>query len=211
MTFYNNILFIHIPKTGGTSVHSYFEKKYNTENVLNIHTEKIYSYFLNDKEKLFANNHSLVHYTFQEITNILKYNCFEKIYSAVRNPYTRIVSRLFFASLINISMNKDEVYNVIKNELDVFNKFNSYSDNHYLQQYKFLINNCGNIDENIIILRTETLTKDMHDNGEILFDLRENQNKNNVDYMEYLNSNSIKLINDVYYYYFLYFNYTMIK
>ena len=108
-------------------------------------------------------------------------------------------------------MNKDEVYNVIKNELDVFNKFNSYSDNHYLQQYKFLINNCGNIDENIIILRTETLTKDMHDNGEILFDLRENQNKNNVDYMEYLNSNSIKLINDVYYYYFLYFNYTMIK
>ena len=68
---YNNFLFIHIPKTGGTSINNTFEKN----NLKTWNTVKDYGH---DPLYILKNN------------NIINNNTF--IFSIVRNPYTRAFS-----------------------------------------------------------------------------------------------------------------------
>ena len=221
-----NILFIHIPKTGGTSVETYFSKKYNIP--LN---EK--SLFTNAgvKTKVKKNvviENSLQHATYQEIITHAKFFKIDfndiKIMTIVRNPYYRIISDLFFFGLINEKSSPEETHEVIKKYL-----FCEHVDGHNRPQYQYLhlcplktppsgavMNERGDADctlkmcngvktyncekelSKIIILRTESLDQNMIHLGYVDFDVREQLNTIKVDYYSFLNNDSIELINTFY-------------
>ena len=203
-----NILLIHIPKTGGTSLEYYFSKEYNIK--LN---EKSLFMFLNEETKKQNNieiNSSLQHITYQ---TIIKYKDFFnidfnnlKIITIVRNPYERIISDLFFFFKINKNSSKEHVFNVIKNYL-LDNKL----DNHNIPQYCFITNENKQIIPNTHILHTENLTNDMYNLGYTNFKNHINTNyqvnPSSINYYDYLNNDSINLINDFYHYDFELFNY----
>lgn len=198
-----NILFIHIPKTGGTSVENYFYAKYNIKRTLStLYSTLTYTF----------NNHSYQHSTYNELYTNRNYLEIDfnniKILSIVRNPYERIISDLFFFKLINLEMSPEQIYLQVKFFIET-NLFEH--DNHKMEQYKYLITETGEINKNIIIMRTENLTNDMKSLGYKDFSFEHNiTNRNKIDYRILLNVNSINLINNFYKKDFEYFNYTMI-
>jgi hypothetical protein len=129
-----------------------------------------------------------------------------KILSAVRNPYTRIVSDLFFFGLINKDTPHEQVYDIIQNKF-LKGKF----DNHELPQHIFVTKKDGSLIDNLILLRTETLTKDMHNLGYDDFERSDlvNSHVSSKMYHQYLNAKSVQLINSVYHKDFILFQYEM--
>lgn len=187
-----NLLFIHIPKTGGTSVEQYFSKKYNIQ----LNYESLWSSSKDDKKKLGINS-SLHHLTFNEIYKYkdifnIDFN-YLKMITIVRNPYERIVSDLFWYKLININSTSEEVFEVIKNYI----KSSNY-DNHNIPQYLFVINDNGKVFKNIKIFCTNTLDYDMINAGYQDFNIKHNSNNLEINYFNYLNNDSIELINSFY-------------
>jgi hypothetical protein len=199
-----NILFIHIPKTGGTSLEIYFSSKFN----IPLDYKSLYM-FLDEETKI--KNNIIINSNLQHITYkiILKYkNEFGidfnniKIITIIRNPYERIISDLFYLHKININSSKEEVFNIIHTYLLANNL-----DNHNIPQNYFLTDDNNNIIPDICILRTETLTNDMHNLGYTDFNGNHNVNSIKVNYYDYLNNESIELINNFYDDDFKIFNY----
>jgi len=200
-----NILFIHIPKTGGSSIDTYFSSKFGIE----LNNKSLYN-FLHPSSKEIIINSSLQHITYNQI---LKYNKFFnvnfdniKIITIVRNPYTRIISDLFWCNIINIDTPPNEVFNKIKKYI-VSTNF----DNHNIPQYTFITDYNKNLIPHIHVLHTETLNRDMHFLGYSDFNIDVNKNKHKINYYNFLNKNSIKLINEFYHLDFILFNYRKIK
>ena len=198
----NTILFIHIPKTGGTSVEKYFSNKYD----MDLFTEKIpYVYnFIEFKT-------SLQH---QTLNTILKNKKLFKltmvntdVITIVRNPYARLISELFWSNLINKNTTKEAISHVIKKLIDDYKINNSIYDNHIRPQYEFLIYK-NKINSNIKILKTENLQGMMYNHGYTDFNIHLLNNNNTDNYMKYLNRNSINLINIFYDEDFKRFNYS---
>jgi len=199
-----NILLIHIPKTGGSSLELYFSYKYN----ISLNEKSLYMY-IDDETKLNENitiNSSLQHITYNQI---VKYSKFFKIdfnniniITIVRNPYERIISDLFYYSKININTSKEEVFDIINEYL-----LSDNYDNHNIPQYNFVTDDNKELIPNIHILKTETLTTDMNDLGYKDFNIVTNNNLNKVNYYNYLNNKSIEIINDFYHFDFIIFNY----
>ena len=86
-------------------------------------------------------------------------------------------------------------------------------DNHKLQQYKFVINNNNEVNENIIIIKCEALNEQMDKLGFPNFKnfCKKTNTKENTNYMKYLTNNSLKKINEYYKLDFYYFNYNIIN
>jgi hypothetical protein len=203
-----NILFIHIPKTGGTIIENSLKK---------ICGQSLYS---NTKNVLLPDPYNTISLQHQIYTTLYEYKNklnidFEnvKIFSVVRNPYDRIISDLFWRSvidkkfLVNKNSTPDKIFDIIKNNY----LYRSDYDNHNIPQYKFVTDKNGDLIPNIKIFKTETLNKD----NEIINDyLKVNLNiinkDVNKDYSKYLNKDSIKLINEFYKKDFELFNYDMI-
>jgi hypothetical protein len=202
-----NLLLIHIPKTGGSSLEQYFSKKYN----IKLNNKSLYG-FLED-EKLYSTikiNSSLQHITYNDI---MKYKDFFKlntnnldIITIVRNPYDRAISDLFHYSKININSSKEDVYNALK--IHLF----TYNDNHTLPQNLFITDENNNLLNNIKILRTENLNNNMLNIGYTDFNINYNSNgiSSLISYYNYLNKDSINLINTYYKKDFELFNYNII-
>lgn len=199
-----NILFIHVPKTGGTVIENELKKKY-----------KQFLYNIKRRNNLLDtpyNKSSLQHqfystiYKYRDRLNI-KFDKI-KIFSVVRNPYNRIVSDLFWFKLIKKDFTKNQIYNIIKKKY----LYRSDLDNHNLPQYKFLTNENLDLYEDIKIFKTEKLNECNDELNEYLnvdIDIkRDNINKN---YMVYLNKKSISLINKFYDMDFKLFNYEQIS
>jgi len=213
--FYNkeiNILLIHIPKTGGTSLEVYFSRKY----FIPLNENSLFMFSKHAISNDFNHKISLQHQTYNTLfkfRNELNINFSDennkiKIISIVRNPYDRIISDLFYFRLINIDSNPDKVYNVIK----FFINTNTHRfDNHNIPQYLFITDETEKLIDNIIILKNETLTNDMINIG--FTDFKVNLNINEIlhksKYDVYLNTDSIKLINSFYKKDFELFNYEM--
>lgn len=182
-----NLFFIHIPKTGGTSIENYFYDK--------LHLEKTFDTMITSSTscKFRLNKHTLQHTTYEEL---LDNNCFNfniktlNKLAVVRNPYDRIVSDMLFWKLITSDMSPKDIEIKLKIYLN-----DSYNyDNHRLQQYKFVtINN--QLVNDITIIATETLTQDMHKLGYTDFNLHVNKSLNdNIDYKKLLTKKAKKII-----------------
>ena len=177
-----NVLFIHIPKTGGSSIENYFSSKFD----INLDNKTLYLF----NEELTDIKSYLQHITYSEM---VKYNKIfnidfnAKIITVVRNPYQRIISDLFFLSKIDINTSREKVFDVITNYLE-----STDCDNHNLPQHVFIMDN-NRIIPNIHILKTESLTDNMHLLGYDDFDRFDNKNSNSINYMDYLNNESIEL------------------
>jgi len=207
--FYNNdvnILLIHIPKTGGTSMEKYFEKKYG------IALNKQSFYTTNPTD--FYNRISYQHQFYKTIRENkplfrIDYESIQ-IISIVRNPYNRIISDLFFKNFIKENFSKIQVCDVIKQYLEEANDIKY--DNHRVPQHLFLLDENDEILKNIKIMKTETLNDYMKAMGYDDFNnLDQVSNVKNKNYYSYLNIESVKLINDFYDKDFEYFNYNKIS
>lgn len=205
---YINVLFIHIPKTGGSSLELYFSSKYN----IPLNNKSLYDpiknkQLLNENIKI---NTSLQHITYNQIVKYDKIFNIDfnniKIITIVRNPYERFISDLFYFSLITTDSTKEEVFDILNNYL-VSDKY----DNHNIPQYKFITTDEDEIIQNIHILKTESLTSEMKNLGYIDFDIYTNVNTNKVNYYNYLNNESIEIINNFYHLDFVLFNYHKIS
>jgi hypothetical protein len=181
-----NTLFIHIPKTGGSSIENYLSNFYNVKL---------------DKNSLVSRNQesfercSLQHLDLSTIMNHFKVepnNLF--IFTVVRNPYDRFMSALFYHNLIHPEMTPKEILKAAKNCIENIDEYNLRFDQHFRPQCKY-------IDEkyNVKILHTETLKQDMIKLGFNNFLLNSNQNKHKIkDYTQYLFPELLKLINEYY-------------
>ena len=213
-----NLLVIHIPKTGGTSVTEYLSKKYAIDldyrSLYNPYNANIPD-FIQERITPRCNDVALQHFTYMNIWNnkdILNVDFDNnlKIIVIVRNPYERIISDLFWQKIIDKDTHPNEVYKKLKEYINI-NK-----DNHNLPQYLFILDENRKPLTNILILKTETLTDDMIKLGYSDFRTQKKINKNHVKkntnyYYYYLNKASINLINIVYFKDFYYFNYKQIQ
>lgn len=199
----SDLLFIHIPKTGGTVIEQQIKKQHN---------QTLWTGPKNNILPSPFNNISLQHqfyttiYKFKDKLNINFDNI--KIFCVVRNPYDRIISDLFFLKLIKPNFSAIQVYNVIKNNYINRNDI----DNHNQPQYKYITDKNENIISNIKIFRCEQLNKINKQLNEFIgFNINIVKKNVNKDYSKYLNKQSIKIINDYYKKDFELFNYPLIK
>jgi hypothetical protein len=201
-----NLLFIHIPKTGGTSVELFLSKYYNIE----LNSESLCTRTTGAIE--YYEGVSLQHQTYSTLMREqARFNLSlptMTMLTVVRNPYERLVSDLFFYHLIKKDSTAEFVETVIKKYL--YSGIKYTKDNHVIPQYLFLIDDTGTINKNIVILKQEKLAKMMHKIGYKTFNEYKNvSNTENVDYFKFLSLGSIRLINKFYEKDFALFNYKM--
>jgi hypothetical protein len=210
MPYFNNddinLLFIHIPKTGGTSLEIYFSSKFN----IKLNEKSLFNVYPNKNTLTSNTNSSLQHLTYNQIIKNEKVLNIDfnniKIITIVRNPYERIISDLFWYKLIDSNTSKDKVFNIINNYL-ISNKY----DNHNIPQHHFITDVNKVLIPNIHILKTENLTNNMINLGYTDFNNLNNKNKHKLNYYNYLNEKSIELINYFYNLDFILFNYKKIN
>lgn len=188
-----NILFIHIPKTGGTVIEN--QLKY-------IYKQTLFN--VNRDSNLLDPPYNTINYQHQFYTTLYKYrnkldidfnNNDIKIFSVVRNPYDRVISDLFFMLSMKKNTPSDEVYNIIKYNYLYRNDL----DNHNEPQYKYLVDENSELIKNIKIFKTETLNESNDILNKYLgVDINIKKTTPNMDYSIYLNNDSIALINEFY-------------
>jgi hypothetical protein len=204
-----NLLYIHIPKTGGTSIEKYFYKN-RPQTLSSLISHSLYPEY----DYIKINNHSLQHCTYREFYDNREYFGINfddnlTILSSIRHPYSRLISDLFYFKLINSNTSTEEVLEKIKYFLDPVNA--DRFDNHHLPQYCYLIDKDGNIPEKIAILNQDTLTEDMHKIGCTDFNIKTQiTDYSDVDYFQYFTPESIKVVNEYYKKDFEYFGYKSI-
>jgi hypothetical protein len=199
-----DLLYIHIPKTGGMSIEEYF---YNKCNIIR-GPENISGWYLKtDPKQRFPNNRSLQHLTYQEICQNEEFFDYKNvninnttILVSVRNPYERIISDLFWGGKIQNTdnLNEEMLYEMIYNYLYV----DCDSDNHRTHQYKYILDNDNNLLKNIKVIKTESLKNDMIQLGYSDFNIFINKNKfdedKKINYMDLLNIKTKTLIYEYY-------------
>ena len=191
-----NLLFIHIPKTGGTSIEQYLSGKYD----IPLDQYSLYHYIRHP-------GISLQHYTYENIIFHPEIRLVEgyETFTIVRNPYHRIISDLFFLGLANKTMSQEDIYNIIENQYANF-----VYDNHSKPQYEFIYDMSNNtLYDHIYVLKSETLKDELAALGYRDFDIY--TNKGPIEnHMDYLNRDSIAYVNKVYAKDFEFFDYEMV-
>lgn len=198
-----NLLFIHIPKTGGTVIENNIKKK-KRQRLYSGKTNKLLHHPFNKK--------SLQHQfytTLYDNRKKLKINFNNiKIFSVVRCPYDRIISALFWNKLIKKDFKPNRVFRILKNHFI----FRDNLDNHNVPQYKFITDKNLKLIPNIKIFKTEELNEKNNElNNYIGININIKKKITNKDYSKYLNKDSIKIINKFYKKDFELFGYEMKK
>lgn len=200
-----NLLFIHIPKTGGSSLETYFSKKFN----MPLNDSTLFNTVKRFKGVSFQHQTYQSLITYPQIFKIDNSHNNLKILTVVRCPYHRLISDLFHFKYITANSSQAFVFKVLVTKY--LNTFGA-NDNHKKPQYLFLLDKDGKLlKENITIMRMETLNADMAKLGYTDFNIKAQSSNVKRDYMSFLNADSIKLINTVYKQDFELFNYPIIQ
>tara|TARA_Y100000389_G_C17453088_1_gene516151 strand:- start:1101 stop:1757 length:657 start_codon:yes stop_codon:yes gene_type:complete len=199
-----NVLFIHIPKTGGSGIELAISDSFNKAKG----TTSLYTFDWETKNKKGEYPYNILDYPYNTISlqhqyysTLYKYRDklginFNniKIFSIVRNPYDRIISDLFYLKKIDIDFTAEQVYKVIRyNYLNIPNL-----DNHNVPQYKFITDDNCQLISNIKIFKCEQLNYSNDEINKFLgfnINIKKGINKN---YSRFLNKDSILLINKFY-------------
>lgn len=196
-------LYIHIPKTGGTSIEKYFAQKEfhnicakdhinNSKDfqdqwwIKRMQEDGKYLYSLQNF-KCFC--HSAQHMTLPEIRESMDISTVKRIIVSVRDPYARFLSDLTYVFQGRKFANIDEMVDEYEKQIssDGYNAF----DNHARPQHHFIkgIVDCG---VQYDIVRCEKLTHDMAELGYNDFD--EKENCSHKDYTNLLSSELCDLV-----------------
>ena len=187
-----NLLFIHIPKTGGTSFENYMSEKYN----IPLNYKSLYKFKKGEPS-------TYQHFPIRDLWKRKdEFGIQEKdlrIIAFVRDPYDRTISDLFYWNIINKDMSSEEVASLLKKYLNTKNTF----DNHKIPQRDFIVNDQDELWPNIEIVKTENLKHGLIGLGFDDFDHEDYVNKakldgSKIDYSDYLNDESIRLIERFY-------------
>ena len=201
MPYYEKIhtLFIHIPRTGGSSLENYLKKK----SPQTVYTQRLNNVLPEQK----YHNKSLQHqfytvlYQYRDLLKI-KFDTDLKILTIVRNPYSRAVSDLVYNKLVKYTDSPEAFCTALK----WFLQSDEY-DNHQVPQNRLLMDELGNLVEGLQIFRTETLADDLKAYGFTDY----TGAGTDVDYKKYMNSEFIAIINQVYQRDFDLFGYRRLK
>jgi len=194
-----NILYLHVPKTGGMSIEEYFFTKYSVEK----NEKSVYGWYLDRPNRVRVSaERSLQHFTYEEILENntyfnIDFSLNPQIIMSVRNPLDRMVSEMFWNQRITVDSTPEQVADAIHTFLYIDTEIR---DNHKLPQYQFGLDEHGIWMENIHIVRTESLEKDMKSLGYDDFHVHHNKCKSGIclDYKKYLNHRSIQMIQEYY-------------
>ena len=132
----------------------------------------------------------------------IKINEIDLFLSVVRNPYNRAVSELFWRK----NSTPTESIDVINAKLRNLLKNPRWGYDHIFPQHKFLLNERNIIGDQFIVLKTEALTESLRQLGCVFSDFNRYWNRSNdlnsqkepSDYFNFLDNDSIRLINDMY-------------
>jgi hypothetical protein len=123
-------IFIHIPKTAGTSIEQFISEKGEL---------KLFYRGVSDE------NHSMHHYTAMYLQEKIP-NYFNNYYkfSIIRNPYDRLLSEYYWTPIINVGYkfrkSKDEFLNYVKHVIRHTKYFDNIYNDHFMPQYLFITN-----------------------------------------------------------------------
>lgn len=193
--FDHNLLFIHIPKTGGSSI----ERKFGLDNFQ--HNSDICYSWTEEKigDIVFAPQHYTPPMVAERYNN--EYNNCKK-FTIVRNPYTKIISEYFY---------RETVYDLSNLESFIDRIPLKWSDHTIPQKHYF-----ENIDYDYV-LRFENLNEEFSEmandfsfSGDLPHHNPSRTGKNSSDYIKDLNKNCIQKINEIYHEDFEFLKYNMI-
>ena len=172
-----NLLFIHIPKTGGTMIENCIKKK-TPQTLFSLWTNSLLDFPYNKKSLQHQFYRTI--YKFRDKLDLNFDNI--KIFSVVRNPYDRIISDLLWWKLIKKDFTAEQVYNVIKNNY----LYRDDLDNHNEPQYKFIVDENSELIKNIKIFKTEILNEANDELSKLVgFNIDIKQVVLNKDYSKY--------------------------
>jgi len=132
-----NIYYIHIPKTGGSSIMNWFY------NIIDLSDECEGDIrFYNPQIPLFLNI-TPQHFRYIDISLFLNFRDVDHIFSIVRNPYSRIISEYYYSTQhIHLKFRKRPDFNQwVQKQLTQFKKNYFHSDGHYIPQADFTEDN----------------------------------------------------------------------
>jgi hypothetical protein len=178
------LIFIHIPRTGGTSI--FFNNTYIEFDKKNNEVETKLNH-LDIKDFRFHSKNSFTHLRFTAYEKYTKTNKY-KIFTIIRNPYDRIFSYYKY-HIYKLKINKEILS--LNNEFEKFNKYlNFYLKNKqylvYRTQKYFLLNEHQVIDPKIKIIKYENLNQEIKNlpklNASINFIFKKNvYNQENIE------------------------------
>jgi len=159
----SNILFIHIPKTAGSSIERTLYGNEPEENRYKAET------FYGSEPPDWDNyqGYSLQHYTYCDLHSLLgeaKISSFALIFAVVRNPYYRLVSAFYY--YYNYIINEAIDYTCIEELQALFSLFcqqffdgTIYNDGHHRPQYQYLVNANNQIEPRVKVIYFEDLNE----------------------------------------------------
>ncbi|AUF82727.1 sulfotransferase family protein [Tetraselmis virus 1] len=182
------ILFIHIPKTGGTSVETYLFGGTLPEMTADAEQRKIIMW----GNGIISASPPLQHFSASQIIKEIGYDSYRDLFkfAIVRNPYKRVLSAYIHRSTKKLykqygftRRNIEEFRREIKTVLPmIISEQHAKYNNHFKTQKWFLEDEDGRIRTDIAILRTEDLKKGMIDSGFSDFDDRKCNTKRYTSY-----------------------------
>lgn len=195
-----NILFIYIPKTGGSSIEDYLKTKNSGQQYL--YSGKGNRLISNQEYQQYSLQHQFYSTLYKYRDELaIDFNATLSVISIVRNPYNRLISGLLWKKMITKDSSRKEVSKAAAIYIAHDNL-----DNHNTAQYKFLINESGKLYEQIQIFRTETLTQNMKAYG---FHDYAGQKMANT-YWQFYSQELLDVVNQFYEKDFEYFGYTQV-
>jgi hypothetical protein len=181
-------LFIHIPKTAGTSIAASCPVVQVTEEYLQDKKKKKFDMDPNSYRTLTATNAFAKHTPYSYL-DLEKISNFDRVMTVIRNPWSRLVSFYNFVDLLDMKMsgtwyNQDKISWVdFLSRMENFKMTNSFYWNHPYDNWG---RQSDWIDPSVDVLRYENLQEDVNSYfGKNIPLLRKNVGLYNNDYKDY--------------------------